>query len=376
MVQGADALALQRRRLAAKSLSVRRRVDGLLSTLRDPVDPDFFVSGISERGQVGLVLGFWASLLTEEERQRIISTLLEIDCIPVAMEMFTASDDTQWDLIQSVIDDCDYYIVVIKNRYGSLAPDGVSYTEKEFDYAVEKGIPVLGFLHADPGSVPARQSETKHGIQKKLEAFRKKINDRMRREWSSPGELAGAVSSSLHREMKRRPRPGWVRATDETNPSAVNRLYAKVAELEGKLKAYESGGATGEDSVDWDPLKPIEFAFTIKGQARPTSKSVDLKDIFTYLGTRLRRGLSATSLRGSMRAYASSQFARDVPANEISVSHATCERIVSNLELPGVVVHDVRTPYGRSPQTTESFYTLTTKGEKVYLHLMAEESGG
>ena len=58
VVQGADVLALQRRRLAAKSLSVRRRVDDSLSTLRDPVDPDFFVRGISGRVQVPLVLGF------------------------------------------------------------------------------------------------------------------------------------------------------------------------------------------------------------------------------------------------------------------------------------------------------------------------------
>ena len=64
MVQGAGALALQRRRLAAKSLSVRRRVDGLLSTLRDPVGPDFFAGRINGHVQVSLVLGFWAGLST------------------------------------------------------------------------------------------------------------------------------------------------------------------------------------------------------------------------------------------------------------------------------------------------------------------------
>ena len=33
-------------------------------------------------------------------------------------------------------------------RYGSTAEDGISYTEKEYDYAVDQGVPVLGFVIA------------------------------------------------------------------------------------------------------------------------------------------------------------------------------------------------------------------------------------
>jgi hypothetical protein len=43
----------------------------------------------------------------QEERRQVMQALLELDCIPAGMELFPASDETQWSLIQRVIDDCD-----------------------------------------------------------------------------------------------------------------------------------------------------------------------------------------------------------------------------------------------------------------------------
>lgn len=51
------------------------------------------------------------------ERQEIMHALLELDCIPAGMELFPAADEDQWSLIKGVIDDCDYYLVVIGGRY-------------------------------------------------------------------------------------------------------------------------------------------------------------------------------------------------------------------------------------------------------------------
>jgi hypothetical protein len=90
------------------------------------------------------------------ERQEIMHALLELDCIPSGMELFPAANEDQWSLIKGVIDDCDYYVVVIGGRYGSLGPEGISYTEMEYRYAVSKGKPVIAFLHKEPNSLPAK----------------------------------------------------------------------------------------------------------------------------------------------------------------------------------------------------------------------------
>ncbi len=94
------------------------------------------------------------------ERREIMQALMELDCMPSGMELFPAASESQWSLIKRVIDDCDYYIVIIGGRYGTtVEPDNISHTEKEYRYAVEKEKPIIGFLHASPGDIPDNRSE-------------------------------------------------------------------------------------------------------------------------------------------------------------------------------------------------------------------------
>lgn len=70
----------------------------------------------------------------KEERDQAIKAILEMGHIPVGMEMFSAADEEQWQLIARQIEATDYYIIIVGHRYGSETREGISYTEKEFDY--------------------------------------------------------------------------------------------------------------------------------------------------------------------------------------------------------------------------------------------------
>lgn len=156
----------------------------------------------------------------KDERLEVMRALLELDCIPSGMEYFPATNDDQWSFIQELIDQCDYYIVVVGGRYGSTSEDGLSFTEKEYRYAVEKGIPVIGFLHAHPENVPQGKSEANPDARKKLIAFCELIRTKLCKEWSSPAELGAVVSRSLTQLIKRNPRPGWVRSNHLSSSEA------------------------------------------------------------------------------------------------------------------------------------------------------------
>jgi len=139
------------------------------------------------------------------------------------MELFPAADEEQWAFIQKVIDDCDYYVLVIGGRYGSTTAEGISFTEKEHDYAVAKGIHVIALLHGEPEKLPLEKSELDGAAREKLAAFRAKVsNGRLVKFWKSPAELLQQTVLSLTHAFKAHPRPGWVRGGSTSNPRFWN----------------------------------------------------------------------------------------------------------------------------------------------------------
>jgi hypothetical protein len=174
-----------------------------------------------------------------DARREVTRTITELGHIPAGMEVFPATDEEQLAFIRRIIDDCDYYLLIIGNRYGSIAPDGVSYTEKEFDYAIKRGLRVLVFPHEDPESLPAKDSERDPDAQKKLRAFREKAKEnRLVTSWKTPEELSTKVAISLPKTIKTFPAVGWVRANrvgSIETLSELNELRKKAADLENEL---------------------------------------------------------------------------------------------------------------------------------------------
>ena len=152
----------------------------------------------------------YADLL--EERKKVIQALLELEYIPAGMELFPSASEDQWTVIKKVIDDCDYYMVIIAGRYGSIGPNGKSYTEMEYRYALNAGKPIIGFLHRKPGDLAASRCEPSEDGKAKLNNFRALVQEKLCRFWDSPADLVNQVSSSLIMLTKRNPGIGWVRS--------------------------------------------------------------------------------------------------------------------------------------------------------------------
>lgn len=176
----------------------------------------------------------------KEERAKVMQTIMSINCIPAGMELFPASNDEQLEFIKKVIDDCDYYILIVGGRYGSLSEDGISYTEKEFDYAKMKGIPILAFLHSDLESIPIGKSEKEPEMRYKLKGFRDKVSTgRLIKFWKTPEELVGLVATSLSLTIMQCPAVGWVRASLQSTVESLVQENELRKELAG-LKEYVS----------------------------------------------------------------------------------------------------------------------------------------
>ncbi len=176
----------------------------------------------------------------KEERRAIIQTLIEMDCIPAGMELFPAADEEQFEFIKSIIDDCDYYILIIGGRYGSTTPGGLSYTEKEYDYARQIGLKVLSFIHEKPGTIELDKSELDPTLRVRLDAFREKVKTgSIVKLWTDAKDLPGMVAIGLQKTIRVHPAVGWVRADQLANSQVLNELNEvrkRNQELEGQIR--------------------------------------------------------------------------------------------------------------------------------------------
>lgn len=191
----------------------------------------------------------------KDERQKVMQTLMKMDCIPAGMELFPATDEEQFEFIKRIIDDCDYYLLIIGGRYGSLTAQGISYTEQEYEYALERGLKVIALLHKKPDQIPFDKSEQKPELRDRLQAFRDKAsNGRVVEYWQNADELRGIVALSMINTIKLFPAIGWVRAdkiSSEELLTEINDLRKQNAELSKTVSEIEPSIFTGSEEKDF-----------------------------------------------------------------------------------------------------------------------------
>jgi Domain of unknown function (DUF4062) len=204
---------------------------------------------------------FISSTFTDliDERREVMQALLEMDCLPAGMELFPAGNTDQWTLIKGVIEQSDYYLVILGGRYGSVTEQGISYTEKEYDYAIELGIPVMGFVPAEPDTIPVGKTDKSDAAAEKLAEFRKKVQLKMTREWTNAEDLGSKVTRGLIHLIKNDPRPGWVRGDQALTPET----RAEIAELQAQIAQFEKRDV--EMAADTSTRMDVSFAHGDEG---------------------------------------------------------------------------------------------------------------
>ena len=182
----------------------------------------------------------------KDERQALVDVALENNFIPVGMEQFHAAPTSQWNVITKMIDECDFYLLVIGGRYGSIDEEtGKSYTEKEYDYAKIKGLPVIVLIQKDSAITENKKDtgEDKYIKMKKLDTFRSKVkNDGNTVDFFTDlNSLRYVASTTLGRGVDYADdNAGWVRyrdVVDIINEEAEgrNKANAELGEQQQKM---------------------------------------------------------------------------------------------------------------------------------------------
>jgi Domain of unknown function (DUF4062) len=339
----------------------------------------------------------------QEERQAVLMALLQLDAIPAGMELFPAADEDAWTLIKGVIDDSDYYLLVVGGKYGSIDPiDDLSYTEKEFDYAVSKNKPVMAFLHGNPDAIPAGRSERSEEAQERLAQFRAKVERRKHvKYWSGPEDLAGKVALSFGQFAKTYPAIGWIRADQQASPETlaeIHELRKRLAKTENELEQVRSSPpvgteilAQGDDTFEC----PIDYSATYKKKISLAKKRIKTSilvrpswdEIFHALGPLMLDEASVEALASRIDEWAENTYwpaivddieeltesEEDLVEGEFSnpsveIPWDTFHSILVQLKALGLIAKSERR---RSVADKGTYWTLTPYGETRLIQLRA-----
>lgn len=93
-----------------------------------------------------------------KQRSQVLDAIVDCGHIPVAVERFASETETVPKVIRRAIEQCQIYVVIVGYRYGSTldvtcAEDGrvakKSYTQMEYEHAVQAGLKILTFVLKD-----------------------------------------------------------------------------------------------------------------------------------------------------------------------------------------------------------------------------------
>jgi formylglycine-generating enzyme required for sulfatase activity len=144
----------------------------------------------------------------------------------VRMEDFGARDWAADDFCRARVAECDVFVGLIGHLYGS-SPTGlkISYTESEYEAAVEKGLPRLLYFAADdlPMAPNLRERDV---LWKRQQRFRKQVlSERVGAFFKDPDALATHVVTGLRNDEREKAQNAEISTADLTKATGVYLNY-------------------------------------------------------------------------------------------------------------------------------------------------------
>lgn len=306
----------------------------------------------------------------KEIREQVIKCILEMGHIPVGMEMFSAANEDQWKVIQKQIDDCDYYLVIIAHRYGSLDND-ISFTEKEYDYAVSKGIPIMGFIIDETTKWSAKFIDSDDTIKQKLIRFKEKVKTRMISFWKSSDDIYGKTAVALSKAFVSYSRPGYVRSDEVVNKDVyieLTRLSTENAELRKNLSDIKIENEIEIEKKETRLLSILEstkkvVSVRLTGSTEWHEFTLTLLEIFIIIAERILIESDELSMQKAIALAASNnlEYDKKIPVASNHFAQWLADMHALELIIPSRKKH--------LESDTTKYWTLTTYGNEIFSNI-------
>lgn len=232
---------------------------------------------------------FVSSTFTDllNERQAAVEAILKAGHIPAGMELFTASNQSQWEIIKKWIDESDVYMLILGGRYGSIEEQtGKSYTHLEYEYAQSKNKPLFAIVIHDSILDDLPVSSTEKNNPDSLQNFRKKVLSNMSEFFTDTKDIKNAIYASLIQITQEYDLKGWIRGNDNNSnfASEIVKLNEEIRILkqENERLIAQQTERTPELFVDINNSQDLVFSLSTDS-SRFYSKIEPILDIPEHL---------------------------------------------------------------------------------------------
>lgn len=183
-----------------------------------------------------------------DERQSAVEAILVAGHIPAGMELFSAGDQSQMDVIRAWIDESDVYLLILGGRYGSVDPtSGKSYIHLEYEYALEQKKPVFSCVVKEDALEKRVKDRGTQALETenpaKLRAFRGLVLQKMVRFWEDHKDIKIAVGETLSTLARREDLQGWVRPSRQVDAPLIADQLARLSKENSQLRKFRTGAA-------------------------------------------------------------------------------------------------------------------------------------
>jgi hypothetical protein len=222
----------------------------------------------------------------QKERQAAVEAVLRAGHIPAGMELFSASNESQLEIIKRWIDDSDVYMLILGGRYGSIEKSsGLAYTEIEYRYALERGKPVFAIVVSDE-LLAAKVKEfgldvVERKAVDKYEEFKKLVLSKICRFFDDVNEIKLSIFESLLDIQNRFQLKGWVKFEEVPDLSIILNQLSDLKDENSKLK---------KDILEKGSKENLKFGFLSFGDLMDllASKKIEIPTSLTKTDKPLR----------------------------------------------------------------------------------------
>ncbi|MFY0521467.1 DUF4062 domain-containing protein [Lysinibacillus sp. UGB7] len=170
----------------------------------------------------------------EVERQKAVEAILKAGHIPAGMELFRSNNKDQWVIIEKWIKESDVLMLILGGKYGSVDPEsGKSYTQLEYEYALENEIPVFAVVLKDEylakkhfDNINIMEVYEKRNIDA-YNAFKDKVKSKYVSQVKNIDEIPNVITLALHQFIEDDGSEyhfkGWIRGSN-TSKKEVNAI--------------------------------------------------------------------------------------------------------------------------------------------------------